>query len=118
MFLTPGMFGNMRLSSGGATQALMVPDSAIQTDQARKLVLTVGPDGIVVPKPVELGPVVDGLRIVRSGLAPGDRVVISGTQMAMPGAKVQPKPGRIEPVSTGQAVPVAAPVTGEATFTR
>lgn len=118
LFLTPGMFGNMRLSAGGTTRALMVPDAAIQTDQARKLVLTVGPDGTVAPKPVELGPVLDGLRIIRSGLTPQDKVVIAGSQMAMPGAKVQPKPGRIAPVEAAQAPVVTAPVTGEATFAR
>jgi RND family efflux transporter MFP subunit len=118
MFLTPGMFGNMRLSSGGAAQALMVPDTAIQTDQARKLVLVVGADGTVSPRPVELGPVVDGLRIIRSGLTQSDRVVIAGTQMAMPGTKVQAKPGRIAPVSAPAAPAVSAPVNGEATFAR
>jgi RND family efflux transporter MFP subunit len=118
LFLTPGMFGNMRLSAGGTTQALMVPDSAVQTDQARKLVLTVARDGTVAPKPVELGPVVDGLRIIRSGLAREDKVVIAGTQMAMPGAKVQPKPGRITAIQSAEAPVVTAPVTGEATFAR
>lgn len=118
MFLTPGMFGNMRLSSGGTERALMVPDTAIQTDQARKLVLTVAADGSVAPRPVELGPVIDGLRIVRSGLTPQDRVVIAGTQMAMPGAKVSPKPGKIAPVQAAQTQAVTAPVTGEATFAR
>lgn len=118
LFLTPGMFGNMRLSSGGTATALMVPDTAIQTDQARKLVLVVGKDGTVAGKPVELGPVVDGLRIIRSGLSPQDRVVIGGTQMAMPGGKVVAKPGRIAPVTTAAAPPVAAPVSGEASFAR
>lgn len=118
LFLTPGMFGNMRLAAGGTVQALMIPDAAIQTDQARKLVLTVGADGTVAPKPVTLGPVVDGLRIIRSGLTPKDRVVIAGTQMAMPGAKVQVKPGRIAPVATPDAPTISAPVTGEATFAR
>lgn len=118
LFLTPGMFGNMRLSAGGTAQALMVPDAAIQTDQARKLVLTVGNDGTVAPKPVVLGPVVDGLRIIRSGLSAQDRVVISGTQFAAPGGKVTPKPGKITPTVTDQAPALTAPVTGEATFAR
>jgi len=118
MFLTPGMFGNMRLSAGGTSQALMVPDAAIQTDQARKLVFTVAKDGTVAPKPVVLGPVVDGLRVVRSGLTPQDRVIIAGSQMAMPGAKVQPKSGRIAPAQAAQAPAFTAPVTGEATFAR
>jgi RND family efflux transporter MFP subunit len=118
MFLTPGMFGNMRLSSGGTANALMVPDSAIQTDQARKLVLVIGPDGAVVAKAVVLGPVVNGLRIVRSGLTAQDRVVISGTQMAMPGGKVRTRAGRIVPVTAPAAPTVAAPTTGEATMAR
>lgn len=118
LFLTPGMFGNMRLAAGDKAPALLVPDAAIQTDQARKLVLTVGTDGTVVPKPVTLGPVLDGLRIVRSGLTPQDRVVIAGTQMAQPGGKVQPKPGRITPVAIAPAPAIAAPVTGQATFAR
>ena len=94
-FLSPGMFGNMRMASGGAIDALLVPDTAVQTDQTRKLLLVVGQDGTVASKPVELGPIVDGLRVVRSGLAPGDRVVIDGTQMAIPGGKVTTRPGRI-----------------------
>ncbi len=94
-FLAPGMFGNMRMASGGAVDALLVPDTAVQTDQTRKLLLVVGQDGTVASKPVELGPIVDGLRVVRSGLAPGDRVVIDGTQMAIPGGKVTTRPGRI-----------------------
>ncbi len=118
LFLTPGMFGNMRLSSGGTAPALMVPDAAIQTDQARKLVLVVGKDGSVAAKPVTLGPVLDGLRIIRSGITPQDRVVISGTQMAAPGARVNTTQGRIAPVAAPSAPSVAAPVTGEATFAR
>lgn len=117
LFLTPGMFGDMRLSSGGASRALLVPDAAIQTDQARKTVLTVARDGSVAAKPVELGPVVDGLRVIRAGLDTGDRVVISGTQMAVPGGTVRTRPGRIA-ATRAPAPPGAAPVVGEATFAR
>jgi RND family efflux transporter MFP subunit len=116
LFLTPGLFGQMRLSSGGTSRALLVPDTAVQTDQARKVLLAVGPDGTVSARPVELGPAIDGLRVVRSGLRPDDRVVISGTQMAMPGAKVQTRPGRIEAVRQRLAEPAAPPIIGEATF--
>jgi len=118
LFLTPGMFGNMRLSSGGTARALMVPDVAVRPDQARKTVLVVGKDGTVAVKQVELGAVVDGLRIVRSGLAPTDRVVISGTQLAMPGTKVNTRPGHIVPTVAPTPPTVSAPVTGEATFAR
>lgn len=117
MFLTPGMFGNMRLSSGGEVNALLVPDAAVQTDQARKTLLTVARDGTVAAKPVVLGPVLDGLRVIRSGLAPSDRIVISGTQMAMPGTKVQVRAGHIAPTHDAAAGPAAASVTaGQATF--
>ena len=116
-FLTPGMFGNMRLASGGKASALLVPDTAIQTDQARKIVLTVDAQNQVAAKPVELGPVVDGLRIVRSGLSPKDRVIIAGNQMAMPGAKVSPKAGRIAVAAAPSAAPaVSLPIAGEATI--
>ena len=81
------MFGNMRLADGGTTPALLVPDAAVRTDQARKIVLVVGKDGTVAAKPVETGPLVDGLRVIRSGLAKADRVVVQGVQFAMPGSE-------------------------------
>jgi len=120
-FLTPGMFGNMRLASGGTEQALLVPDTAVQTDQTRKLLLVVAKDGTVAAREVALGPIIDGgLRVVRGGLAPGDRVVIEGTQMAMPGSKVTARVGRIDPpkpaakpeAATAEAPPGAASLAG------
>ena len=119
MFLTPGMFGNMRLANGGKVNALLVPDEAIQSDQARKTVLVVGRDDSVAAKPVELGPVVDGLRIIRSGLTPGDRVIVSNIQAAMPGAKVATRPVVIK-ASPAPVAPTdsAAPIAAQATFAR
>nr|WP_227698791.1 efflux RND transporter periplasmic adaptor subunit [Sphingomonas hengshuiensis] len=118
MFLTPGMFGNMRLSAGGTAQALLVPDAAISTDQARKIVMVLGKDGTVQPRPVETGPVVDGLRVVRSGLTPQDRVILAGAAMIPPGTPVQAKAGQIAPTAAAPAPKISAPVTGEATFAR
>ncbi len=118
LFLVPGMFGNMRLASGGATSAMMVPDSAIVTDQARKTVLVVGKDGTVSAKAVQLGPVVDGLRVIRGGLTATDRVVIAGTQLAMPGTKVQTIAGSIKPAASGAAPSIAPPTPGQATLGR
>jgi RND family efflux transporter MFP subunit len=116
LFLTPGMFGNMRLSSGAAHPALLVPDAAVQIDQARKTLLTVARDGTVAARPVALGPVVDGLRVVRGGITPADRIVIGGTQMATPGEKVQVRPGRIAP-APAPAIPGATDtIAGQATF--
>jgi len=116
-FLTPGMFGNMRLSTGQAVPALLVPDSAVQTDQARKIVMVAARDGSLTPRPVTVGPLIEGLRVVRSGLATGDAVVISGAQLVMPGMKAKLRPGKIVPQSVAAApetVPI--PLSGEATF--
>jgi multidrug efflux system membrane fusion protein len=93
--LTPGFFGRMRLY-GGQRDAFLVPDSVISSDQASKIVFTVADDGTVGTKKVELGPIVDGLRVVRSGLAPTDRIVIDGIQRARPGQKVTAQDGKIE----------------------
>jgi multidrug efflux pump subunit AcrA (membrane-fusion protein) len=74
---------------------LLVPDASLTTDQSRKLVLTVAADGTVVAKPVEIGALSDGLRIITSGLAADDQVVINGIMRARPGNKVTPQPGNI-----------------------
>ncbi|WP_374599601.1 efflux RND transporter periplasmic adaptor subunit [Brevundimonas sp.] len=106
-FLKPGMFGQARLAGSGSYQAMLVPDAAVATDQARRVVYVVAADGSVTPKAVVLGPLVDGLRVVRSGLAPTDRVIINGVQrVQQPGIKVQAKTGRIQPVAQQNEAPV------------
>ena len=105
--LTPGLFGRMRLATGGTHAALLVPDTAITTDQTRKQVLVVAKDGTVAARTVELGPQVGSLRVIEKGLSPTDRVVIAGVQMAMPGQKVRPQPGTIKPDSAEPAPSVA-----------
>ncbi|MBP2302466.1 efflux RND transporter periplasmic adaptor subunit [Azospirillum picis] len=95
--LTPGQFGRLRLPGSDRYTATLIPDQAVVSDQASKIVLTVGDDGTVVPKPVRLGPMENGLRVVRSGLAETDRVIINGLVRARPGAKVTPQEGSIEP---------------------
>ena len=115
-FLTPGMFGNMRLATAGTERALLVPDASIQTDQARKTVMVVEKDGTVSAKPVTVGATVDGLRIIRSGLAPTDRVVIAGLQGAVPGTKVSSHAGKITPDSSAETPGAEAPVPAQATF--
>ena len=94
--LTPGIFGRLQLF-GGEYDALLIPDSAIISDQARKIVFTVGDDGVVQAKPVTLGTLVDGLRVIRSGLTPTDKVVLDGlaNPMVRPGAKVVPQKAEI-----------------------
>ncbi|MBB6426726.1 efflux RND transporter periplasmic adaptor subunit [Sphingopyxis sp. JAI128] len=120
MFLTPGMFGNMRLSTGRTTRALLVPAAAVQTDQARKIVYVVGKDGMVAAKPVEIGPDVDGLRVIRSGLAPADQVVINGYQFARPGTKAVTKVGKIAAAAAPEKAAAGPnePLSAQATFAK
>lgn len=96
-FLTPGTFGRLRLFAG-ERDALLVPDTVIVSDQASKIVLTVGPDNKVVPKPVTLGQISEGLRVVTSGITAQDKVIIGGlaNPMVRPGATVTPQPGEIK----------------------
>jgi RND family efflux transporter MFP subunit len=96
LFITPGQFGRIRLPASEPHTALLIPDAAVTTDQSRKVVMTVSADGTVVPKLVEPGPIIDGLRVIRSGLAATDQVVTEGLLRARPGAKVTPQPGQIK----------------------
>jgi RND family efflux transporter MFP subunit len=98
--MQPGLFARMQLF-GGEVDGLLIPDAAVVADQARKIVFTVGEDGIVKPKPVTLGAIHGGLRVVLSGLTPADRVVIDGiaNPMVRPGAKVTAQDGQIEMVA-------------------
>ena len=98
-FLTPGMYGRMRLLGSGAYTALLVPDAAVLADQSDKVVLVAAKGDTVAPHKVTLGPIVDGLRVIRTGLAANDRVIIEGQQRVRPGMKVSPKPGRIVPTA-------------------
>ncbi|MGG5890146.1 efflux RND transporter periplasmic adaptor subunit [Falsiroseomonas sp. HC035] len=96
LFLTPGSFARLRLSTG-EEPALLVPDAAVMADQTGRLVLTVAPDGTVTPRQVRLGQLRDGLRVVRSGLVAEDRVIIGGLHRARPGMRVMAEPGSIGP---------------------
>jgi len=94
--LTPGVFARVQLY-GGEYNGLLVPDSATVSDQARKIVFVVGPDNVVQVRPVTLGPIYEGLRVVTDGLKPDDRVVLDGlaNPMVRPGAKIAPQQGKI-----------------------
>ncbi|HZO23105.1 MAG TPA: efflux RND transporter periplasmic adaptor subunit, partial [Steroidobacteraceae bacterium] len=88
---TPGMFARVKLPGGPAHDALLINDSAVGTDQSAKYVLVVGKDNKVEYRPVKLGPIVDGLRVVREGLSPGDTIVVNGLQRVHPGTPVTPQ---------------------------
>jgi multidrug efflux system membrane fusion protein len=98
--LQPGLFARVQLF-GGEIDALLVPDSAIVSDQARKIVFVAGNDGVISGVPVTLGPLEGGLRAIIAGLAKTDRVVIDGiaNPMVRPGAKITPEEGEIKMVS-------------------
>ena len=100
LFLAPGQFARVRLAVSPPSAVLMVPDAAVTLDQSQQIVMTVTPDGTVTPKIVEIGEIRGGLRIVRSGLTPDDRVIIGGLIHAAPGAKVAAEEGSIKYDST------------------
>jgi RND family efflux transporter MFP subunit len=97
-FLTPGQLGRLQLLGSGEFEALLVPDSAILSDQSRRFVWALGTDDMPEQRVVEPGNLEQGLRIVRAGLQRDDRIVINGMQRVRPGARVAPTNGRIEPV--------------------
>lgn len=102
--ITPGQFGRIRIPGSPEYDAVLIPDAAIVTDQSRKVVLTVDAENVVRPKVIRPGPSQPGgLRIVRRGLVPEDRIIINGLIRARPGAKVAPKDGVIEPEATEPA---------------
>jgi membrane fusion protein, multidrug efflux system len=95
--ILPGQFGRVRIIGSAPYEALLLPDTAIATDQSRKIVFVVKDDNTVEAKPVTLGPLDEGLRVVREGLKPEDRVIIDGLQRARVGAKVTPHVADIKP---------------------
>ena len=94
-FLKPGMFGQGRMIGADAYPALLIPETAVVTDGVRRVAYVVDGEGTVQVKALELGPASGGLRVVRTGLRPDDRVVVGGLQRAMPGQKVEVQPGKI-----------------------
>lgn len=89
--ILPGQFGRVRLIGSAPYEALLLPDTAIATDQSRKIVFVVKDDNTVEARPVTLGPLDEGLRVIRDGLKPEDKVIVNGIQRARVGAKVTPQ---------------------------
>ncbi len=113
LLIAPGQFARLRLPVSAPRPVLLVPDAALVTDQSRKLLMVVGPDGTVTPKPVEIGALDDDhLRVITSGIAVTNQVVINGLMRVRPGSKVTPQPGQIAPASPIPASPIpASPIT-------
>jgi RND family efflux transporter MFP subunit len=90
--LVPGMFVRVRLIGEKKPGAVLVPDDAIGTDQSNRLVYVVDDANVVTPRTVTTGRLIDGLRVIRSGLTGGERIVVSGLQRVRPGVSIKPHP--------------------------
>lgn len=100
-FLTPGMFGHLRLLGSGTYSALLVPDAAVETDQTRQVVYVVNPQGVVSERLVTTGALIGDMRVIREGLKPDDVVVVDGLIRARPGQKVRTRETQLH--SVGQS---------------
>ena len=87
---TPGLFARVKLMGSNQYNALLINDSAVGTDQTVRYVLVVGAENKVEYRPVKLGPIIDGLRVVTDGLKAGETIVVSGLQRVRPGTPVTP----------------------------
>jgi RND family efflux transporter MFP subunit len=101
---TPGLSARVRLTSGEAVPAVLVPDRAIGTDQTRKIVLVVGPNNIVAPREVKLGALDGAMRAVQ-GVKAGELIIVDGLQRAFPGAPVTPNVLKVDE----QGMPIVPP---------
>lgn len=108
---TPGMFGRIQIAASDPYEALMVPEAAVLSDQSRKLVLVLGPENVVAPRPVVLGSLQDGMRVVQTGLGPEDQVIVNGLMKARPGTKVAPQPAQASPAAAENPAPAGQPKT-------
>jgi RND family efflux transporter MFP subunit len=107
----PGLSARVRLASGTAAPATLVPERAIGTDQTRKVVMVVGEKNIVTPREVQLGPLRDGMRVV-TGLKAGEMIIVDGLQRAFPGAPVTPTVLKVD--ERGMPIEPPAPPAGAA----
>jgi RND family efflux transporter MFP subunit len=109
--LTPGLFARVRIPMTAMYPALLIDEKSVLTDQANKFVLGVNEQNLSVYKPVVLGPTIDGMRVVRSGLSAGERIIVNGmARLPQPGMPVQPVEAAPDPV----AEPAAATTEVEA----
>ena len=97
LFLTPGMFGTIRIPATAPFRGVLVPDEAVATDQDRRIVWVVAPDDTVSAHVVRIGPRIDGYRLIREGLEGDETVVIAGLQRVRPGIKVAPQTKELPP---------------------
>ncbi|MBC7779080.1 MAG: efflux RND transporter periplasmic adaptor subunit [Proteobacteria bacterium] len=116
---TPGLFARVKLVGSGTYTTTLIDDRAIGTDQNKRFVMVVGPDGQALYREAKLGPMVDGLRVIREGLKPGETIIVDGLQRVRPGMTVKPTLVPMDPKERPQppakgAPPGAAPEKAEA----
>ncbi len=90
--LSPGFFGRIRIPGSGKYQALLLPDRALGSDQAQKFVYVINAEKKVEFRPVRIGPMIDGLRVVKEGLKPDEQVIVEGLLRVRPGIVADAKP--------------------------
>jgi membrane fusion protein, multidrug efflux system len=105
--LTPGMFARVQVPASPPYEALLVPDVAIGSEQNRKFVLAVGPDDVAQPKYVTLGPLDGSLRVIKSGIAVTDNIIVDGIARVRPGQKVRPQQQGASKPGAGAKAPKA-----------
>jgi RND family efflux transporter MFP subunit len=102
LVLIPGLFARTRLPGSDRYEALLVPDEAIGSDQTQRFAFVVNDQNTVEYRTVDVGPMIDGLRVIRDGLQPEDRVIVNGMQRVRPGVRVTPQQ---QEISKHQALP-------------
>jgi len=107
---TPGLFARIRLVSAESQTVALAPDRAVATDLGKRFVVVVDKANKAEYRPVEIGPLAGNLRIIRSGLKPGDRVIVGGLQKVKPGDIVAPVPVKADPADLNQLAQIESPV--------
>jgi len=107
--LIPGQYGRLRITGSGKYTGMLIPDYAVGADQEKKIVYVVGPDKAIQIKEVVPGQLIDGLRVIRSGLSPTDQVVLDHLQIVRPGMPVDPKETPVQPEAEAATPPTPAP---------
>ncbi|SDO32353.1 RND family efflux transporter, MFP subunit [Methylobacterium phyllostachyos] len=100
LFIKPGLFGIVSMPATKPFQGVMIPDEAVAANQDKRIVYLLGPDNVIQQKDVQLGPKVDGYRVIQSGLKGDELIVVNGTSRVRPGAKVTPDTIELPPSKT------------------
>jgi RND family efflux transporter MFP subunit len=112
--LIPGLFARLRMPIDKRDNALLVTERAIGSDQGGNYLLAVTSDNTVEKRPIRMGQLVDGLRVIEDGLQPGESVIVKGLQRARPGAKVEPEQIDMKTLTVSAVRAAAKAIVGQA----